>query len=177
MSGSIDGKVRIWNISGCNVVDWADLKDIISAVCYRPDGQGGIIGSLTGSCRFFNMSGEYLELDSQIHLHNKKKSSNKRITGFQVMSSFSPGLDTLFTSLDNMRCLRYACFSSSFYHKIRAKSWLFPRIPKSKFFKATMSSENTKVCSFLCYLHRSFLFHISMIDSKLSSSLFYLFNL
>ncbi|KAG7534077.1 WD40 repeat [Arabidopsis thaliana x Arabidopsis arenosa] len=85
MSGSIDGKVRIWNISGCNVVDWADLKDIISAVCYRPDGQGGIIGSLTGSCRFFNMSGEYLELDSQIHLHNKKKSSNKRITGFQFL--------------------------------------------------------------------------------------------
>lgn len=104
MSGSIDGKVRIWNISGCNVVDWADLKDIISAVCYRPDGQGGIIGSLTGSCRFFNMSGEYLELDSQIHMHNKKKSSNKRITGFQVMSSFFPGLDTLFTSLDNVRC-------------------------------------------------------------------------
>ncbi|VVB15828.1 unnamed protein product [Arabis nemorensis] len=85
MSGSIDGKVRIWNISGCNVVDWADLKDIISAVCYRPDGQGGIIGSLTGSCRFFNMSGDYLELDSQIHLHNKKKSSNKRITGFQFL--------------------------------------------------------------------------------------------
>ncbi|ESQ43149.1 hypothetical protein EUTSA_v10012916mg [Eutrema salsugineum] len=85
MSGSIDGKVRIWNISGCNVVDWADLKDIISAVCYRPDGQGGIIGSLTGSCRFFNIAGEYLELDSQIHMHNKKKSSNKRITGFQFL--------------------------------------------------------------------------------------------
>ncbi|CAA7030926.1 unnamed protein product [Microthlaspi erraticum] len=85
MSGSIDGKVRIWNISGCNVVDWADLKDIISAVCYRPDGQGGVIGSLTGSCRFFSMSGEYLELDSQIHLHSKKKSSNKRITGFQFL--------------------------------------------------------------------------------------------
>jgi len=85
MSGSIDGKVRIWNISGCSVVDWADLKDIISAVCYRPDGQGGIIGSLNGSCRFFNMSGEFLELDSQIHLHNKKKSSNKRITGFQFL--------------------------------------------------------------------------------------------
>ncbi|CAH2070099.1 unnamed protein product [Thlaspi arvense] len=85
MSGSIDGKVRIWNISGCNVVDWADLKDIISAVCYRPDGQGGIIGSLTGKCRFFSMNGEYLELDSQIHLHSKKKSSNKRITGFQFL--------------------------------------------------------------------------------------------
>ncbi|CDY47074.1 BnaA03g12240D [Brassica napus] len=85
MSGSVDGKVRIWNISGCNVVDWADVKDIISAVCYRPDGQGGVIGSLTGSCRFFSMSGEYLELDSQIHFHNKKISPNKRITCFQFL--------------------------------------------------------------------------------------------
>ncbi|KAJ4911390.1 Transducin/WD40 repeat-like superfamily protein [Raphanus sativus] len=86
MSGSVDGKIRIWNISCCNVVDWADLNDIISAVCYRPDGKGGIIGSLTGTCRFFNMSGDYLELDSQIHLHIKKKSSNKRIiTGFQFL--------------------------------------------------------------------------------------------
>ncbi|KAF2560858.1 hypothetical protein F2Q70_00015102 [Brassica cretica] len=85
MSGSVDGKVRIWNVSGCNVVDWVDLKDIISAVCYRPDGKGGIIGSLSGGCRFFNMSGDYLELDSQIHLLSKKKSSNKRITGFQFL--------------------------------------------------------------------------------------------
>ncbi|KAL0843884.1 hypothetical protein Bca101_017130 [Brassica carinata] len=85
MSGSVDGKVRIWNISGCNVVDWVDVKDIISAVCYRPDGEGGVVGSLTGTCRFFNMSGEYLELDSQIHFHNKKMSPNKRITGFQFL--------------------------------------------------------------------------------------------
>ncbi|KAL0673528.1 hypothetical protein Bca4012_001509 [Brassica carinata] len=85
MSGSVDGKVRIWNIPGCNVVDWADVKDIISAVCYRPDGQGGVVGSLTGSCRFFNMFGEYLELDSQIHFHNKKISPNKRITCFQFL--------------------------------------------------------------------------------------------
>ena len=87
MSGSVDGKVRIWNVSGCNVVDWVDLKDIISAVCYRPDGKGGIIGSLSGGCRLFNMSGDYVELDSQIHLLSKKKSSNKRITGFQVIYS------------------------------------------------------------------------------------------
>lgn len=160
MSGSIDGKVRIWNIAGCNVVDWADLKDIISAVCYRPDGQGGIIGSLTGSCRFFNMSGEYLELDSQIHLHNKKKSSNKRITGFQVMSPlFSPfsRYFVYFFSNSEMLTNRNTCFSS-FYHKTRAKSWLFPRIPKSELSKATMSSENTKVCFFLCYLLLSFSF-------------------
>ncbi|XP_010520951.1 PREDICTED: WD repeat-containing protein 44 [Tarenaya hassleriana] len=85
VSGSTDGKVRIWEIPGCKVVDWADTGDIISAVCYSPDGWGGIIGFLSGDCRFFDMSGEYLELASQIHLLNKKKSSNKRITGFKFL--------------------------------------------------------------------------------------------
>jgi WD40 repeat protein len=39
ISGSIDGKVRIWTIPDCQVVDWTDVKDIVTAVCYRPDGQ------------------------------------------------------------------------------------------------------------------------------------------
>ena len=39
VTGAIDGKVRIWEISVQRVVDWSDVKDIITAVCYRPDGQ------------------------------------------------------------------------------------------------------------------------------------------
>ncbi|GAB4826174.1 hypothetical protein Ancab_009041 [Ancistrocladus abbreviatus] len=83
MSGSIDGKVRIWEISGCQVVNWTEIKDIVTAVSYRPDGQGAIVGSLTGYCRFYNISDNQLQLDAQICLHSKKKSSCKRITGFQ----------------------------------------------------------------------------------------------
>ncbi|XP_043715659.1 vegetative incompatibility protein HET-E-1-like [Telopea speciosissima] len=83
ISGSIDGKVRIWEIPGCQVVDWTDVREIVTAVCYRPDGQGGIVGSLTGNCRFYDASGNCLQLDDQICLLGKKK---KRITGFQ----FSP---------------------------------------------------------------------------------------
>ncbi|KAM7504893.1 hypothetical protein LguiB_003797 [Lonicera macranthoides] len=57
ISGSIDGKVRIWVINGCHVVDWTDIRDIVTAVSYRPDGQGGIGGSMAGHCYFFNLSG------------------------------------------------------------------------------------------------------------------------
>lgn len=39
ITGSIDGKVRIWAIGGCQVVDWSETKDIITAVSYRPDGK------------------------------------------------------------------------------------------------------------------------------------------
>lgn len=85
VSGSIDGKVRIWAIPSCQVVDWIDMKDIVSAVCYRPDAQGVIVGSMTGSCRFYNVSDNHLLLDAQICLRIKKKSPCKRITGLQFL--------------------------------------------------------------------------------------------
>lgn len=39
ISGCIDGKIRIWAISCCQVVDWTDITEIVMAVCYRPDGK------------------------------------------------------------------------------------------------------------------------------------------
>lgn len=39
ISGSIDGKVRIWEVLACQVVDYIDIREIVSAVCYRPDGK------------------------------------------------------------------------------------------------------------------------------------------
>ncbi|KAA8540065.1 hypothetical protein F0562_026757 [Nyssa sinensis] len=83
ISGSIDGKVRIWAIPGCHVVDWTDIRDMVTAVCYRPDGQGAIVGSMTGNCRFYNISDNHFQLEAQICLHSKKKSPCRRITSFQ----------------------------------------------------------------------------------------------
>lgn len=39
ISGSIDGKVRIWGVCEKRVVDWADVRDVISAICYISDGK------------------------------------------------------------------------------------------------------------------------------------------
>lgn len=39
ISGSIDGKLRIWEVEGGRVVDWTDFKEIVTAVGYRPDGK------------------------------------------------------------------------------------------------------------------------------------------
>ncbi|TYJ46261.1 hypothetical protein E1A91_A02G107900v1 [Gossypium mustelinum] len=86
ISGSIDGKVRIWEVLRCRVIDYTDVRDIVTAVCYRPDGKGGIVGSMTGSCRFYDIIGTRLQLDEPIYLQGKKKLPGKRITGFE----FSP---------------------------------------------------------------------------------------
>ncbi|KVI10221.1 WD repeat-containing protein 44 [Cynara cardunculus var. scolymus] len=83
ISGSIDGKVRIWSIGSSQVVDWTDIRDIITAVTYNPDGKGGIIGSMTGCCRFFCLSDNHFQLEASVCLNSKKKSPCKRIIGFQ----------------------------------------------------------------------------------------------
>ncbi|KAJ8632350.1 hypothetical protein MRB53_025686 [Persea americana] len=90
VSGSIDGKVRIWAIPGCQVVDWTDIREMATAVCYRLDGQGLIVGSMTGNCRFYDASDNHLQLDAQVCLQGKKKSPSKRIIGFQFSPS-DPG--------------------------------------------------------------------------------------
>ncbi|XP_037496216.1 uncharacterized protein LOC105642821 isoform X2 [Jatropha curcas] len=87
ISGSIDGKVRIWTIPGCQVIDWIDITEIVTAVCYRPDGKGLVVGSMTGNCRFYDASDGRLQLHAQKCLQGKKKSASKRITGFQYFSS------------------------------------------------------------------------------------------
>ncbi|XP_061344857.1 uncharacterized protein LOC133290724 isoform X2 [Gastrolobium bilobum] len=83
ISGSIDGKVRIWGIHEERVVDWADVRDIISAISYQQDGKGFVVGSITGTCRFYVASGNIFQLEAQIDVHGKKKASGNKITGIQ----------------------------------------------------------------------------------------------
>lgn len=39
ISGSLDGKVRIWSIKEHQVVDWVDLSEMVTAACYTHNGQ------------------------------------------------------------------------------------------------------------------------------------------
>ena len=38
ITGSVDGKVLIWGVPERRVVDWADVRDLVTAICYHPDG-------------------------------------------------------------------------------------------------------------------------------------------
>ncbi|XAR55177.1 hypothetical protein NMG60_11030595 [Bertholletia excelsa] len=86
ISGSIDGKVRIWEVDTCRVTDWIEVREIVTAVCYYPSGKGGVVGLMDGRCCFYDIIDNRLQLDYQICLEGKKKLPCKRITGFQ----FSP---------------------------------------------------------------------------------------
>ncbi|KAG2567603.1 hypothetical protein PVAP13_7NG336700 [Panicum virgatum] len=100
ISGSLDEKVRIWSIQNREIVDWNDLHEMVTAACYTPDGQSALIGSHKGSCHIYDTSDNRLIQKKQIDLQNKKKkSSQKKITGFQ----FLPGNASrvLITSADS----------------------------------------------------------------------------
>ncbi|KAG4125599.1 hypothetical protein ERO13_D10G106000v2 [Gossypium hirsutum] len=83
ISGSIDGKVRIWGVSETRVVHWVDVWDIVTAICYRPDGKEFIAGSIRGTCHFYQVSGDDIILEAEIHIHGRKKTSGNKITSIQ----------------------------------------------------------------------------------------------
>lgn len=103
ISGSIDGKVRIWKVHGCQVVDWTDVREIVTAICYRPDGKGGIVGTITGRCHFYDISDNQLQLETKISLQGKKRLPSRRITGFRFYSG--DPRKVMVTSADSNVCI------------------------------------------------------------------------
>ncbi|KAL1539512.1 WD repeat-containing protein 44-like isoform X1 [Salvia divinorum] len=80
ISGSLDAKVRIWNVPDRQVVDWSDFREMVTAASYTPDGQGAIIGSHEGICRFYSIDDYKLEHSMDIQM--KTKSQAKKLPGF-----------------------------------------------------------------------------------------------
>lgn len=138
ISGSIDGKVRIWEVRRCQVVDYTDIREIVSAVCYRPDGKGGIVGTMTGNCHFYDIVDNQLYQQNQICLQGKKKLPGKRITGFQ----FSPSdpSKVIVTSADSS--VRVLC-GENVIGKFKASAF---RVAGSQMF-ATFTSDGKHVVS------------------------------
>ncbi|XP_010549205.1 PREDICTED: WD repeat-containing protein 44 [Tarenaya hassleriana] len=100
ISGSIDGKARIWGLSEERVVAWADARDAISAICYKPDGKGFVVGAITGTCCFYQTSGNDVEMEEQIRVPGRKKTSGNKITGVQFCPENS---DKLLVSSDDSK--------------------------------------------------------------------------
>ncbi|GJN27663.1 hypothetical protein PR202_gb15705 [Eleusine coracana subsp. coracana] len=87
ISGSLDGKVRIWDVLDKRVTDWADTRNIITALSYQLDGKGFIVGTITGACRFYNQSGENIQLEKELFVQGKKNSTASRITSLKLCPS------------------------------------------------------------------------------------------
>lgn len=56
----------MWNIPEQQVVDWADVHEMVTAVNFAPDGAKAIVGTMKGKCRFYRCSNFHLEYEAQI---------------------------------------------------------------------------------------------------------------
>ncbi|KAH6784282.1 hypothetical protein C2S52_009241 [Perilla frutescens var. hirtella] len=167
ISGCIDGKVRIWGLPSKRVEEWANVQDIVTAVCYQPNGRGFVVGSLSGNCRFYESLGDELILNADINLHGRKKSSGNKITGIQFLNNDSQRImiiseDSKIRVLDGLEVVQKykglaksgsqmsASFTSSGRHIVsigedsRVYLWNYddPCIQTSKQAKSTRSCES-----------------------------------
>ncbi|CAN0908886.1 Uncharacterized WD repeat-containing protein C3H5.08c [Linum grandiflorum] len=86
ITGSVDGKVRIWEVSGCHVVCYTDIREIVTAIAYRPGGEGAVVGTMSGNCIFFEIIDNKMRHDAVVCSQGRTKLPGKRITSFE----FSP---------------------------------------------------------------------------------------
>jgi WD40 repeat protein len=101
LSGSLDGKLRFWNIPDHRVADWVDIGEMVTAATFTSDGSCAVAGSYKGKCHFYSMDGVRFDYLTQLDVRNRSstKPGGKKVTGLQFM----PGDDTklLVTSNDS----------------------------------------------------------------------------
>ncbi|KAK9791592.1 hypothetical protein WJX73_008422 [Symbiochloris irregularis] len=112
ISGSIDGKVRVWNIPEQKVQDWADVHEMVTAVAWSHNGEQAVVGSMKGKCRFYSCAPRThgLEYTGQIDVKNKrgKASKGRKITGMQ----YAPGeAESLLITSNDSRIRLYNGFA------------------------------------------------------------------
>lgn len=152
ISGSLDGKVRIWSIKERQVVDWADLREMVTAACYTPNGQGAVVGSYKGTCRFYKTAADNkLQFDTTFEAQRKKnkRSQGKKITGFQ----FIPGDEdkVLITSSDSRIRVYDGTKISSKYKGLRNTKSQISASFSSNGMYIICASEDSRVCIWKYY--------------------------
>jgi len=83
ISGSLDGKLRMWNIPDLKVVDWVDVGEMVTSCLYAPDGKRAVAGTHKGKCLSYRMDGFKFEYSHDIQVKNTRSSKHvaRKITG------------------------------------------------------------------------------------------------
>ena len=83
ISGSLDGKLRMWNIPDLKVVDWVDVGEMVTSCMYAPDGKRAVVGTHKGKCLSYGMDGHKFEYLHDIQVKNSRSAKvvARKITG------------------------------------------------------------------------------------------------
>ncbi|XP_019857784.1 PREDICTED: WD repeat-containing protein 44-like isoform X1 [Amphimedon queenslandica] len=84
LSGSLDGKLRLWNIPDKKVALWNELEGVgshlITAANFCMNGKLAVVGTYDGRCIFYET--EHLKYHTQIHVRSRHgKNRGRKISG------------------------------------------------------------------------------------------------
>ncbi|RZR71574.1 hypothetical protein BHM03_00005926 [Ensete ventricosum] len=107
----------------CSCYVLLENNNFVPVLIHCWDLQAALVGTHKGSCHLFDTSDNKLHIKNQVYLQTKKKkSSHKKITGFQFVKQFVPGSssEVLITSADSrIRVVN----GIELVHKFKGKSW------------------------------------------------------
>ncbi|KAJ9081490.1 hypothetical protein DSO57_1014036 [Entomophthora muscae] len=122
LSGSLDCRIRLWNIPEKKVASWAELPDsnLVTAVGFSPSGRLAIAGSYHGLCLLYKTEG--LELHTQITVKSNSKTRNvvpRKITGIETLADPGGGEGKLMITSNDSRIRIYSLKDFSLEQKFK----------------------------------------------------------
>lgn len=72
LSGSLDCRVRLWNIPEKKVIHWTELPkdEYITALAFGSNGKQSMVGTCQGNCYFFETSVQPIRLTQESQVRN-----------------------------------------------------------------------------------------------------------
>jgi WD40 repeat protein len=106
LSGSLDGKLRLWNIPDKKVALWNEVggtTKLITAANFCLNGRFAVVGTYDGRCVFYNT--EQLKYHTQIHVRSTRgrNARGRKITGVEPY----PGEDKILVTSNDSRIRLY----------------------------------------------------------------------
>lgn len=106
LSGSLDGKLRLWNIPDKKVALWNEVDGqtkLITAANFCQNGKYAVIGTYDGRCIFYDT--EHLKYHTQIHVRSTRGRNKvgRKITGIEPL----PGENKILVTSNDSRIRLY----------------------------------------------------------------------
>lgn len=87
ISGGLDKKLRLWNITDGRVKDWAQAPEVITSTRFTPDGKYAVCGLLRGQVYLYEADDKGLKYYTQFACRNRsgKNRKGKKVTGISFL--------------------------------------------------------------------------------------------